>query len=63
MEWKRNGRKKQKSSGNKVNRNGMELEKKWNGKLSIEKKMWNGMEKNSRNQIEAKLYGMEWKWI
>ena len=36
-EWKRNGKKKQKSSGNKVNWNGVELEWKWNGKLKIKK--------------------------
>ena len=53
-EWKRNGKKKkQKSSGNKVNWNGVELEWKWNGKFSTEKDnvQWNG------NGME-----MEWKW-
>ena len=57
MEWKRNGKgmeKKQKSSGNKVNWNGVELEWKWNGKFSTEKDnvQWNG------NGME-----IEWKKI
>ena len=51
-EWKRNGKKHHKSSGNKVYWNGVELEWKWNGKFSTEKDnvQWNG------NGME-----MEWK--
>ena len=44
MEWKWNGKgiekewkKKQKLYGTKIKRNGVELERKWNGKLKIEK--------------------------
>ena len=64
MEWKWNGngmekeRKKiQKSSGNKVNWNGVELEWKWNGKFSTEKDnvQWNGNELGSTMELV-------WKW-
>ena len=50
--------KKQKSSGNKVNWNGVELEWKWNGKLSTEKDnvQWNG------NGMEMNL-GVGWNWF
>ena len=61
MEWIRNGEgkeKKQKSSGNKVNWNGVELEWKWNRKYSTEKDnvQWNvnGMEMN---------LGVGWNWF
>ena len=41
MEWKGNRKgmekKKQKLYGTKIKRNGVELERKWNGKLKIEK--------------------------
>ena len=62
MEWKRNGKgtekKKQKSGGNKVNWNGVELEWKWNGKFSTEKDnvQWNG------NGMEMNL-GVRWNWF
>ena len=55
MEWKENRKgmeKKQKSYGTKIKRNGVELERKWNGKFKIEKV--NG--KQDRNGME-----MEWR--
>ena len=69
MEWKRNGKgmeKNQKSSGNKLIGMGMELEWKWNGKLSTEKDnvQWNGnrmeMEWNKIEDIKWKQNLMEW---
>ena len=56
MEWKGNRKglkKKQKSYGTKIKWNGVELERKWNGKLKIEKVN----EKLNRNGME-----MEWRW-
>ena len=43
-EWKRNGEKNRKLSGNKINWNGMELERKWNGKYFTKRNnvQWNG---------------------
>ena len=55
MEWKGNRKgleKKQKSYGTKIKWNGVELERKWNGKLKIEKVN----EKLNRNGME-----MEWR--
>ena len=59
MEWKWNGKgmkKKQKSSGNKINWNGMELERKWNGKFSTKKNnvQWNGNGMEKIRQIKWK---------
>ena len=52
-EQKRIGGKKHKSYGTKIKWNGVELERKWNGKLKIEKVN----EKLNRNGME-----MEWRW-
>ena len=73
MEWKGNRKgmeKKQKLYGTKIKRNGVELERKWNGKLKIEKVNEklnrNGMEMEWRKKRQIKwkqnLIGMEQKW-
>ena len=77
MEWKWSGKRiekewknKQKSYGTKIKRNGVELERKWNGKLKIEKVnekqkwKWNGngmeMEWKKKRQIKWKQNLVEW---
>ena len=76
MEWKRNGNKNRKLSGNKIIGNGTELERKWNGKyftketiqwngngMEMERK-WNGKKCEKPNGKEINRNGMEkeWKW-
>ena len=66
MEWKGNRKgleKKQKSYGTKIKWNGVELERKWNGKLNIEivnEKLYRyGMEKKRQIKWKQNLIGME----